>query len=56
MDFSEIFLASDQPTNCPKCGNRTEFQSISITLQRHSCIFEKCNFEFILEFDVEEFK
>ncbi len=24
MDFTEVFILSDQPTTCPKCGARTD--------------------------------
>ncbi len=53
MEELEIFLSSDQPTTCPKCGNRTEIISDSETSQQHRCLSETCSFEFILEFDNE---
>lgn len=54
MDDLEIFLSSDQPTNCPKCGNRTEIINESDLSQLHKCLSEECNFQFILEFDMED--
>lgn len=50
----EIFLNSDQPTTCPKCGNRTEIVCDSKTSQHHKCLTEECSFNFILEFDDED--
>ncbi len=54
MEDLEIFLNADQPTTCPKCGNRTEIVSDFDTSQRHKCPSEECNFQFILEFDKED--
>ena len=51
MENLEIFLNSDQPTTCPKCGNRSEIISEFDLSQHHKCLSEKCNFKFILEFD-----
>lgn len=54
MEDLEIFLSSDQPTTCPKCGNRTEIVSDFNASQQHRCLSEECNFQFILEFDNED--
>ncbi|WP_433765160.1 hypothetical protein [Flavobacterium ginsenosidimutans] len=51
MKELEIFLSSDQPTTCPKCGNRTEMLKESELSQQHKCLSIECNFQFILEFD-----
>lgn len=49
MENLEIFLSSDQPTTCPKCGNRTEIVNEFDASQQHKCLSEVCNFQFILE-------
>ncbi|MEN2414240.1 hypothetical protein [Flavobacterium mesophilum] len=51
MKELEIFLSSDQPATCPKCGNRTEILKEFKLSQKHTCLSKECNFEFILEFD-----
>ncbi len=52
MENTEIFLASEQPTICPKCGARTEIIEDKSIMQKHHCINEACNYQFILEFDI----
>lgn len=54
MSQIEIFLSSDQPTTCPKCGNRTEIVKDFEVSQLHKCPSPGCYFKFILEFDVED--
>ncbi|MEZ4829239.1 MAG: hypothetical protein R3C61_23575 [Bacteroidia bacterium] len=54
MENLEIFIGSDQPATCPKCGNRTEINSDFETSQHHKCLSEKCIFEFVLEFENKE--
>ncbi|WP_157960863.1 hypothetical protein [Nubsella zeaxanthinifaciens] len=54
MEDLEIFLSSEQPTACPKCGNRTEIIDDFDSSQEHKCLSEECNFQFILEFDSED--
>jgi len=51
METIEIFLASDQPTTCPKCGVRTNIIEDKSFTQKHLCLNETCNYQFILEFD-----
>jgi hypothetical protein len=51
MNELEIFINSEQPTTCSKCGNRTEIIKDEITFQQHKCLTIKCSFEFTLEFD-----
>lgn len=53
MEDLEIFLSSDQPATCPKCGNRTAIVYNFDASQQHKCLSEECNFQFILEFDSE---
>lgn len=57
MEAVEVFIFSDQPTACPKCGNRTEitldlFKSSEKT-QHHQCLSKSCIFKFIVEVDYE---
>lgn len=57
MKYLEVYIFNDQPTTCPKCGNRTEiiFESnnkIGIT-QLHKCMTITCNFIFVMEEDIE---
>jgi len=40
MESIEIFLASDQPTTCPKCGARTEIIEDGSVSQKHLCLNE----------------
>lgn len=51
MEDLEIYLSSDQPTVCSKCGNRTEIVYEFMAFQQHKCLTVECNFKFILEFD-----
>ena len=57
LDYSEIYLISDQPTTCPKCGSRTD---INLDLyktpeqtQHHKCLSPICGFEFVMQKDDE---
>lgn len=45
-------LDPDQPTTCPVCGARTEFEQANPKQQLHSC--DNCDFTFIGEFPEEE--
>lgn len=36
-------LDIDQPTVCPQCGSRTDFDELPSGLQRHQCINQRCN-------------
>lgn len=54
MEELEIFLGTDQPTTCPKCGNRTEIIKESEISQQHKCFSATCNFEFVLEFENDQ--
>jgi hypothetical protein len=42
-------LDDEQPTTCPKCGSRTEFDELTDGRQRHACL--ACSYEFMGEFD-----
>jgi hypothetical protein len=56
-NFSEVYIYSDQPTTCPKCGSRTEIIiSLSDTIEHtqfHKCNVEGCNYEFVMQEDIE---
>ncbi len=60
INYSEVFIYSDQPTTCPKCSARTEIiLDLSHTkdqTQIHVCINENCRFAFVMEYDVELIK
>jgi len=55
INFSEIFISSEQPTTCPKCGARTEilldFSHTKDETQIHKCLDENCSKEFIVQQD-----
>ncbi len=48
----ELFLISDQPTTCPKCGVRTEmlqgYYTSEIEEQINICLAPNCRFVFLL--------
>lgn len=52
----EVYLASDQPTTCPKCGNRTDIITETKKFQIHKCKTENCEFQFTVEFDTTQGK
>jgi hypothetical protein len=50
MEELEIYLLSDQPTTCSKCGARTHFDEFGNKLtayQVHACLRPECGFEFV---------
>lgn len=49
LDDMQIFLLSDQPTTCPCCGQRTDFEELAGGRQTHTC--PNCKFQFITEED-----
>lgn len=55
LNFSVIFIYSDQPTTCPKCGLRSEIildlSHTKYQTQIHKCPSKKCNFEFVMQYD-----
>lgn len=55
QNYSEVFIFTDQPTTCPKCGTRTDITLdlflTSEKTQHHICLSAKCNFEFIMQND-----
>jgi len=55
-NFDEVYIYSDQPTTCPKCGSRNEIiRSLSDTMQTQlpKCNFKNCNYEFVMQEDTE---
>lgn len=54
--FSEVYLYTDQPTTCPKCGMRTDILlDLTHTIEKtqlHKCLSKSCGFEFIVEEDL----
>jgi len=52
---SEIYICTDQPTTCPKCGTRTDMlleELIKTELtQLHKCLFKYCGFIFLIQDD-----
>ena len=57
INFSEVFIYSDQPTTCPKCGSRSEIiLDLSHTkdvVQIHKCPNLKCEYEFVMQYDLD---
>ncbi len=55
VNFSEAFIFSDQPTNCPHCGLRSEIildlSNTKYQTQIHKCPNQKCEFEFVIQYD-----
>ena len=55
IDFSEVFIYSDQPTICPQCSSRTDIiLDLSHTKDKteiHKCLDKNCNYEFVMQFD-----
>jgi hypothetical protein len=56
-DYSEVYIYTDQPTACPKCGTRTsiiqDFYHTPERTQQHKCPSENCSFEFDIQIDAE---
>jgi len=48
---------NDQPTTCPKCGNRTEIifelPNKPEKTQYHKCLTINCKFNFVVEEDTQ---
>ena len=47
----EVYLASDQPTTCPKCGGRTNFTESDST-QYNVCVY--CGYQFEVSSDEDK--
>lgn len=53
---SRYILDNDQPTTCPKCGARTDFEQFEedgTIVQKHRCLNINCAFVFLGEFESE---
>ena len=54
IDFHQVYVLSDQPTTCPKCGTRTEIlMEVKLKtkgIQVHRCLGKNCTFEFSSEY------
>lgn len=59
LDYSKVYIYSDQPTTCPKCGARSEvILNLSHTTDKtevHLCPDTNCTYEFIMQYD-EDFE
>jgi hypothetical protein len=58
IDYSNVYIYTDQPTTCPVCGSRTEItidlnDSLEQT-QHHRCFSSDCNYEFVMQRDDNE--
>ena len=55
VDFSDIYIFSDQPPICPKCGLRSEIildlSHTSKMTQVHKCLNRQCEHEFVMQYD-----
>lgn len=55
INYSEVFIYSNQPTTCPLCGACTkiilDLSHTKYQTQIHKCHNKNCNFEFIIQFD-----
>jgi hypothetical protein len=57
INYSEVYIFSDQPTTCPKCGSRSGLVlDLSLTkdeTQIHKCPNQKCELEFVMQYDID---
>jgi hypothetical protein len=55
INYSEVYVFTDQTTTCPKCGSRTEITLDLIETQEqtqhHKCLTANCSFEFVMQND-----
>ena len=49
LEDLSIFIGSDQPETCRKCGARTNFDEVAGRLQLHDCL--QCANRYIVEFE-----
>jgi len=58
--FSIVYIMNDQLTTCPFCGARSditlEVANSEECRQYHRCLNPKCQFEFIMEQDLEMYE
>lgn len=52
ITYSEVYIYSDQPVTCPRCGTRSEvLLNLSHTIDKtevHLCIQANCGYEFVM--------
>lgn len=57
-DYSEVYIYTDQPATCSKCGSRTEITLDLIgtyeQTQHHLCLSVNCSFGFVMQKDDEK--
>lgn len=56
INDNTFYMASEQPTTCPKCGARTAFYDakkliLEENAQIHECLSLTCGFRFFLIFE-----
>jgi hypothetical protein len=55
VNYLEVYIFSNQPTTCPKCGSRSDIildlSHTNSKIEIHQCLFQNCNYEFIMQFD-----
>lgn len=55
IDYSEVYIYSDQPTTCPKCGAISDIVlNLTHTKDKtevHQCKDKNCNYEFVMQYD-----
>lgn len=49
--LEDIYGMTDQPTECPRCGARTEFTEQPDGTQLHECPRPSCRYRFYVEED-----
>jgi len=57
VNFSEVFVYSEHPTTCPKCGNPTkiilDLDHTTNQTQVCKCLSFTCQYEFVVQNDFE---
>ncbi len=43
----DVYIMTDQPEVCPKCGDRTQFIEVDDNRQQHQCT--SCNYQYFLD-------
>jgi len=58
--ISVFYIMNDQPATCPLCGSRSdityEVPNSPDCEQYHRCLNPKCQFEFVMEQDLETYE
>ncbi len=53
-DVGPIFILGEEPTTCPQCGSRTDFDENDDDTQSHRCLNRDCGFDFLGVFDDDD--